>query len=145
MRRKDARPASVDHRPLRPPRRVFVGLASLATAIVLVRAGLLERVVGSIVDRAVVNIITLILAFSALMSVLVWFLRESGYAPALKRAVGWGLLAAVALALAAIRIERVSGDLVPEFRPRWTLSPDRVLPAGATTESAAREAPESWS
>ena len=85
MRRKDARPTSVDNRPLRPPRRVFVGLASLATATVLVRAGLLERVVGSIVDWAVVNIITLILAFSALMSVLVWFLRESGHSLALKR------------------------------------------------------------
>jgi outer membrane protein assembly factor BamB len=145
MRRKDARPTSVDNRPLRPPRRVFVGLASLATATVLVRAGLLERVVGSIVDWAVVNIITLILAFSALMSVLVWFLRESGHSLALKRAVGWGLLAAVGLALAALRIERVSGDLVPEFRLRWSLSPDRTLPAGATTERAVRESPESWS
>ena len=144
MRRKDARPSPVFDRPLRPPRRVLVGLASLATAIVLVRAGLLERVVGSIVDWAVVNIITLILAFSALMSVLVWFLRESGHSLALKRAVGWGLLAAVGLALAALRIERVSGDLVPEFRLRWSLSPDRTLPAGTTAENAALQPPESW-
>ena len=64
-------------RSLWPPRRVLVSIASLATATVLVRAGLLEPVVGPIVDQAVRNIITLILCFSALVSVLLWFLRES--------------------------------------------------------------------
>lgn len=145
MRRKVAHSAAVVDRPLWPPRRVLVGLASLATAIVLVRAGLLERVVGSIVDRAVVNIITLILAFSALMSLVLWFLRESGHAPALKRALGWGLAGAVILAAATLRIERVSGDLVPEFRPRWAPAPDRTLPAGTTAEHTGLEAPASWS
>ena len=62
-----------------PPRRVLVSVASLAAAIVLVRAELLEPVVGSIVDQAVRNIITLILAFSALVSLLLWFVRESGH------------------------------------------------------------------
>ena len=82
-------------RPLVPPRRVLVSVASLLAAIGLVRAGLLQMVAGAVVDHAVCNIITLILGFSALVSLLLWFLRESGHEPRLKRAVGYGLLAAV--------------------------------------------------
>ena len=55
-------------RSLWPPRRLIVSLCSLAAAAAMVRAGLLESVVGGIVDGAVRNIITLILSFSALMS-----------------------------------------------------------------------------
>ena len=116
-------------RPLSPPRRVWVSVASLLAAIALVRWGLLEQVVGSIVDQAVRNIITLILGFAAAMSVLVWFLRESGHAAWLKRAVGFGLVGLVLLAAGLFRIERVSGDLVPELRLRWLPSQDRLLPA----------------
>ena len=72
-----------DLRPRMPPRRVWIALASLAAAVVMVRSGWLEPIVGSIVDQAVRNIITLILCFSALMSFLLWFLRESGHAPVL--------------------------------------------------------------
>jgi outer membrane protein assembly factor BamB len=98
----------------------------------MVRAGLLEQVVGAIVDHAVRNIITLILAFSGLVSLVLWFLRESGYSGRLKRAVGWGLLATVAVGCALVRIERVSGDLVPQFAFRWTASRDRLLPRAGT-------------
>ena len=116
-------------RPLSPPRRVWVSVASLLAAIALVRWGLLEQVVGSIVDQAVRNIITLILGFAAAMSVLVWFLRESGHAAWLKRALGYGLVGLVLVAAGLFRIERVSGDLVPELRLRWLPSQDRLLPA----------------
>ena len=132
--RPPATSASV--RPLRPPRRVWVSVASLLAAIALVRWGLLEQVVGSIVDQAVRNIITLILGFAATMSLLVWFLRESGHAARLKRAVGYGLVAAVVLAALIFRIERVSGDLVPELRLRWLPSHDRLLPAVAAGADA---------
>ena len=115
-------------RPLAPTRRVWIAVASLAAATALVRAGWLEPIVGGIVDQAVRNIITLILCFSALMTALLWFLRESGHAPAVKRTVLGGLLGAVALGAAVLRIERVSGDLVPEFAFRWTPSRDRLLP-----------------
>jgi outer membrane protein assembly factor BamB len=114
-------------RPLRPPRRVLVSIASLAAATVLVRAGLLESVVGSIVDQAVRNIISLILVFAALVSLLLWFVRESGHATALKQMVLGGLLGSVVLAAGMLRIERVSGDLVPEFVWRWAPPRDRLL------------------
>jgi outer membrane protein assembly factor BamB len=136
-------------RPLWPPRRVLVSLASLATATALVRAGLLESVVGSIVDQAVRNIITLILAFAALMSLLVWFVRESGHPTWLKQMVFGGLLGLVVVAAGTLRIERVSGDLVPEFVWRWAPARDRRLearpvaaPAGAgQAASPAGESP----
>ncbi len=114
-------------RPLWPPRRVLVSIASLAAATVLVRAGLLESVVGSIVDQAVRNIISLILVFAALVSLLLWFVRESGHATALKQMVLGGLLGSVVLAAGMLRIERVSGDLVPEFVWRWAPPRDRLL------------------
>jgi outer membrane protein assembly factor BamB len=115
---------------------VLVSVASLLAATVLVRSGLLEAVAGSIVDQAVRNIITLILCFAALVSLLLWFLRESGHPAGLKRALGYGLLAAVLLAVVSFRIERVSGDLVPELRPRWLPSKDRLLPRVAADRAA---------
>ena len=123
-------PASADStpRPLTPPRRVWIAVASLAAAVALVQGGWLEPIVGAVVDQAVRNIITLILCFSALMTTLLWFLYESGHAPAVKWAVLGGLLGAVALGAAVLRIERVSGDLVPEFAFRWSPSRDRLLP-----------------
>ena len=127
-------------RPLVPPTRVFVTLASLVAATALVRAGLLEPLVGGIVDAAVRNIISLILAFSAVVSVLGWFLFQSGHSTGLKRGVAVGLLAAVGLACAVLRIERVSGDLVPEFMFRWTPSRDRTLPSMAAAGGRAEAA-----
>jgi len=124
-------------RPLWPPRRVFITLASLATAIALVWMGLLETLVGGIVDAAVRNIITLILGFAAFTSVLCWFVFESGHSARLKRAVGAGALAVVAVACALLRIERVSGDLVPELVFRWTPPRDRLLPQATATPPAA--------
>ena len=137
--------ASVDPAPaaaagsLWPPRRLIVSLCSLAAAALMVRAGLLEYVVGGIVDGAVRNIITLILCFSAVMSALLWFLRESGHALAWKQMLGYGLLGLVALGIATLRIERVSGDLVPEFRWAWQKSRDTLLarPVAAPPQAAA--------
>jgi outer membrane protein assembly factor BamB len=113
----------------------------------MVRAGLLESVVGSVVDQAVRNIITLILAFSAMVSLVVWFLRESGHSVARKRQVGWGLVAVVVVGLVCLRIERVSGDLIPELRFRWSLSPDRLLPkvtTGTASETSWESGPEDF-
>jgi len=131
-------PSPAAPRPHWPPRRVWITLASLAAATALVRAGLLELVVGSVVDQAVRNIITLILAFSGCLSLFVWFVRESGHSAQRKKLVSGGLAALIVLGLACLRIERVSGDLVPEFRFRWTASPDRLLPKMATHTTEAQ-------
>ncbi len=128
-------------RSLWPPRRVLISIASLATATVLVRAGLLEPVVGPIVDQAVRNIITLILCFSALVSVLLWFLRESGHPTWLKQMLAGAILGLVVVAAGMLRIERVSGDLVPEFAWRWAPSRDRRLAPAAVPAKGAEAAP----
>jgi outer membrane protein assembly factor BamB len=124
-------------RRLSPPRRVLVTLASLAAAVVLVRGGLLEPIVGPIVDQAVRNIITLILCFSGLVSLLVWFVRESDHPKSLKQMVLGGLLGGVVVAAGTLRIERVSGDLVPEFNWRWAPARDRLLERAAATRGDA--------
>ena len=128
-------------RSLWPPRRLIVSLCSLAAAAVMVRAGLLESVVGGVVDGAVRNIITVILGFSALMSAVLWFVRESGHRPALKRGLACGLLGLVALGLATLRVERVSGDLVPEFRWAWQKSRDTLLARPVAPSQFASAAP----
>lgn len=125
---------------LLPNRRVWITVASLATAIALVRNGGLERAVGPVVDHAVINIITLILGFSILVSLVVWLWRESGYPPRVKRGVVGGLLVAVVAGLATLRIERVSGDLVPEFAWRWSRSRDQLLPGSGDIQTQAAAA-----
>ena len=120
-----------------PNRRVMITVASLATAIALVRGGGLERVVGPVVDHAVINIITLILGFSILVSLVLWLWRESGYAAGVKRRVIGGLLLLVVAGLATLRIERVTGDLVPEFAWRWSPSRDQLLPGSGEIETQA--------
>ena len=121
--------------PLTPPVRVWITLASLAAAMSLVRYGWLELIAGQVVDQAVRNIISLILGFAGLVSLLIWFLRESGYAARLKKGLAVGLAAAVLLAVALLRIERVSGDLVPEFAFRWQARRDALLPSAASVAS----------
>ena len=128
-------------RSLGPPRRLVISLCSLAAAAAMVRAGLLEPVVGGVVDGAVRNILTLILGFSALMSAVLWFIRESGHSPARKRGLAFGLLGLVALGLATLRVERVSGDLVPEFRWAWQKSRDTLLARPVAPPQLASVAP----
>jgi outer membrane protein assembly factor BamB len=125
-----------------PDRRVLITVASLTAAIALVRNGGLERVVGPVVDHAVINIITLILGFSILVSLVLWLWRESSYSARVKRSVIGSLLLAVVAGLATLRIERVSGDLVPEFAWRWSPSRDQLLPG--SDEIQTRAAAAGW-
>lgn len=129
---------------LLPPVRIWVTLASLATATTLVRLGWLEVIAGDVIDQAVRNIITLILAFSGLMAVFVWFLRESQYRPVIKKGVSAGLIAVILLAVAVLRVERVSGDLVPQFAFRWQAHRDTMLPSAATIARQATTTSSDW-
>jgi outer membrane protein assembly factor BamB len=114
-----------------PPAKIWVTLASLASAIALVRYGWLEVLAGDVIDQAVRNIITLILTFTGLVSLFIWFLRESTFRPLVKKSVTAFLVISVLLALAVLRIEGVSGDLVPQFAFRWQARRDSLLPSAA--------------
>ena len=118
-----------------PPIKIWVTLASLATATVLVRYGWLEVIIGDVIDQAVRNIITLILSFTGCLSLFIWFIRESDFQPVIKKSVTAGVVVLVVLALAVLRIERVSGDLVPQFAFRWQTRNDALLPSAATLAS----------
>ncbi|MFM8705809.1 MAG: PQQ-binding-like beta-propeller repeat protein, partial [Planctomycetia bacterium] len=87
--------------------------------------------------------ITLILCFSALGAVLLWFLRESGQPAGLKQMLAGGILGLVVVAAGTLRIERVSGDLVPEFAWRWAPSRERQLRPAAVPAKGA-EAAAAW-
>ncbi len=119
-------------RQITPTIKVWVTLASLAAAIALVRYGWLEVIVGDVIDQAVRNIITLILAFTGLVSLFIWFLRESTFQPRVKKTVTTCLIISILLCLAVFRIEGVSGDLVPQFAFRWRARRDSLLPSAAT-------------
>ena len=75
-----------------PPIKIWVTLASLATATVLVRYGWLEVVIGDVIDQAVRNIITLILSFTGCLSLFIWFIRESDFQPVIKKSVTAGVV-----------------------------------------------------
>lgn len=79
-------------------------------------------------DRAIPNIITLIMAFIASVSFLVWFSVSSAAPHALRIAVPVAVVAVVVGLVGALRIEETSGTLVPTFRFRWQPRRDESLP-----------------
>lgn len=79
-----------------------------------------------------VNVASLVLGLIASITLLVWFLGRSGYSATLRRSVGWSLLLILIVLIAVLRIDHVSGDLVPRFAWRWQARPDRTIaPAAA--------------
>ncbi|HPM82035.1 MAG TPA: PQQ-like beta-propeller repeat protein [Candidatus Anammoximicrobium sp.] len=119
-------------------RRRFPGPWCLAVVVLaLVALGLLRTgKLGAGMERAEVNVATLVLACVAAGAVFVWFLFFSGYSSRCR----WGVLGAAVLGLAAavacLRIEQVSGDLVPRLVFRWQPDADQRLarPAAATAD-----------
>lgn len=78
-------------------------------------------------DRAAVNVCTLGSCVIAGSSFLLWFFLWSGVAKIVRVLTAFFLVAAVALLATCVRVEAVRGDLRPEFRWRWSKSPDREL------------------
>jgi len=75
----------------------------------------------------VVNLASLALAFSSVMTLLVWFVVFSGYSALARLATAAGAAMAVVLMPAVFRIEQVSGDLMPMLTFRWQPDPDEML------------------
>jgi len=119
--------------------RLIVGLAlSLVVAIRLTSRTL--DLPWRLNDSAIVNILTLIFWFVAVLTLWVWFVFRSGYSRQARRA---GLAAPVVLVSAfcgLFRLVEVSGSMVPRFEPRWRhRSPDAQLgkiEAGAAPTAA---------
>ena len=103
-----------------PPLWVWVVAAVCAVATVWVRR-------ADAPDRQMANILTLIYAFIAFLGLVIWFLSFSGYSRRLRVSTGVGLIATIVLSCCALRIDHVSGTLVPRFQWRWVQSPDTLL------------------
>lgn len=109
--------------PLFPPWWVWIVLATVAAMIAFVRS----QDVGG--DHALANIVTLLLSFLGGCALMLWFLFFSGYSRVFRLGSFIGLVAGVVLFFTALRIEQVTGELLPTFRPRWAPPEDALLDA----------------
>ena len=87
-------------------------------------------------DHAIVNILTFLCGMLACLTLGIWFTFFSGY----RRSVRWGgtfgIIGVIALFFIVYRVENVSGELVPTFRPRWVKRADEMLNPAAPADSA---------
>jgi len=78
-------------------------------------------------DHAVVNLLTLILAFLILDVFAIWFYFRSGYSRIARLVATGVLVGGVSAFFAVFEIYEVSGELIPLIRMRSTPVPDRAL------------------
>lgn len=114
-----------------------IGGVLLLGWIVALAAGIvILRWLAADMDFAIINVVTLVLGFVLACSILAgfswlvplpWYIR---FAPPLLAAL------AIAMAVAMLKIEGTNGELVPEFRFRWSPPPDRTV-GDAVAESTA--------
>jgi outer membrane protein assembly factor BamB len=79
-------------------------------------------------DPAIVNILTLIFSFVAVLALWVWFVFRSGYSQRARYVVLAAPVVLVPALFGLFRLVEVSGSMVPRFEPRWRpRSPDAQL------------------
>ncbi len=100
---------------------VWVVLASAAAAIVVLQC------TDVMADNAKANIGTLIAAFVAVVTLILWFAIFSPYPARVRMLPLVGSLVFCGVFAALFRIEHVSGELVPRFAWRFSRSPDELL------------------
>jgi outer membrane protein assembly factor BamB len=113
-----------------PPLWVWLVIAIAAAAIAWIR---IRNVTD---DHAVVNVLTFICTFVAFAALSLWYLLFSGYRflwRVLTLVVGFG---GVVLLYNLVRIDHVTGELVPSFRWRWTPPRDQLLDVPPTEAKA---------
>lgn len=116
-------------RPLFPPIWVWTLFGIFAALIAYVRGA----EVGG--DRAIANVLTLILAFFACNVLSVWFLFMSGYTRVFRFNTLAAVLGLVVCFFLAFKIDHVTGELVPVFRPRWMPPRDEQMQEAQATSA----------
>ena len=86
-----------------------------------------NRVLGAGLEQANLNVIMFVLGLVAVTTLAVWFLGANAYSPGLRWSVAGILVCGLAAAITCVRIEQVSGDLVPKFAFRWQPHADQRL------------------
>ncbi|NUQ61232.1 MAG: PQQ-like beta-propeller repeat protein [Pirellulales bacterium] len=79
-------------------------------------------------DHGSANVASWLLAFLAVVTLAVWFLLLSGYRRRVRALSLIGVLLSIGVAAVLFRVERISGELVPEFAFRFALKPDERMP-----------------
>ena len=116
---------------LTPPRWVWVVVAVTAALAVVSRW---FDIAG---QRAVANVVTLVCGFVAFVALALWFLLFSGHRFVYRLvALAVGFAALVGLS-SVVRVDHVSGDLVPTFRLRWSAPRDQLLDTLAASAAGA--------
>jgi outer membrane protein assembly factor BamB len=105
-------------------RRLFPGPIALLLIVLFAVPAIALQIVEFesrvIFDESFRNILTLITGAAAGMILVVWFLFASGYSRATRLPVGLGLVLGIIALGSLLRVDHVTGDMVPTFRWVWT-------------------------
>jgi len=125
---EEAKPAKKDEQPRRfLSVLVWIAVFLLLAGVVLVQWFTPQLDIAPGVDGALANIISLILAFFASMTVVSWFVFSGLFSVALRYSlVGVAVVGVVALG-AMLRVDQVSGNMLPVLSFRWSARPDELL------------------
>lgn len=93
------------------------------TSIVVVRSG----AIGLEQRHDVINVATFALGVAAVMTMLIWFVVHSVYSAEARYGTAIGAVVLVAVLASILRIQHVSGDLVPVLAFRWSADADEML------------------
>lgn len=115
-----------------PPKQAEVGSRlpdrnSLIVVSVCITIVVLLQIFGDQFDFALVNILSLVFSFIALVSLLVWLAFRSSYAPSIRFGMLGIALGLVAIAVSTLKIVSVDGNMIPTLAFRWQASADSEL------------------
>lgn len=114
---------------LLPPNRIL-GASMLGLAV-----GIGLQTTGDRWDIAVANLLTLLFSFIAFITPIVWFAIASAFRPGVRVMPLATFFLVSGLGFACLKIEGVSGELLPRFRLRWSLARDKLLEDLPDTQS----------
>ena len=120
-------PEDLDERPSARPRALFPPWPTRLFVVVCLALIVVVRTCVPVLERALINIFTLVLLLVAAITLLAWFVLRSGFAKRRRYEVAAAIVAVVIVLVAALRVEHVTGDLVPRFKFRWQAHADQLL------------------
>jgi outer membrane protein assembly factor BamB len=88
-------------------------------------------------DHAIVNILTFVCGLFACITIGLWFTFFSGYTRTTRFGTVMAVVGCIVLFFTAMRVEHVSGELVPTFQPRWAKKIDETLQPATPSDSGA--------
>ena len=131
----EAKPKPTPPTPRLPkPPRYFPGKVASFIIVACLLTILLTRVFQEVIarrapmfDDAFLNLSTLILGFIASMTFFLWFLIRSSYPGLVRLLTFLAVTGSVFLFFFFFRLSQFSGNMVPQFTPRFSRPPDAVL------------------